>query len=190
VAEWLAAVRIAPLLDDAIAVGMTVDELILRYRRFAERYYLRDGRRTHELEGIRDSLRPVRRLYGRSPASDFRPLPAQGRRPVDGGRGALQHDVQPSSRQDPPDVPVGRRVITRPPAVYQGLMAVAGLRRGREGVRETEPIRPVPIGDVEAVLPFLPALVAGMVRLQLLTELRPGETASMRSGEIDRFGDV
>jgi len=76
------------------------------------------------------------------------------------------------------------------PAVYQGLMAVAGLRKGKGSIRETSPVRPVAIEDVEAVIPFLTTPVAGLVRIQLLTGMRPGEAVAMRGEEIDRSGEV
>lgn len=77
-----------------------------------------------------------------------------------------------------------------PPSVLHGLLAVAGLRRGRGGARETEPVRPVPEADIQAALPFMPEPVRAMAELQLLTGARPAEILFMRASEIDRSGRI
>jgi integrase len=43
---------------------------------------------------------------------------------------------------------------------------------------------------VEATIPFLPTVVADMVRVQRLTGARPGEICQMRPCDIDRSGEV
>ena len=52
-----------------------------------------------------------------------------------------------------------------PASVYHGLLAVAGIRRGKGGVRESEPVKPVPQAHVDAVLSFLSPQVKAMVEL-------------------------
>lgn len=76
------------------------------------------------------------------------------------------------------------------PEVFHGLTSVQGLRRGRGGARETEPVRPVAQADVDATLPHMPEPVRAMVELQLLTGARPGEIAAMRAVDIERTGKV
>ncbi len=75
-------------------------------------------------------------------------------------------------------------------SVYESCKAVAGLRRGRSDARESEPIKPVPLADVEAVKPFLSAELWTMIQLQLVTGMRPGEACIMRLADIDRSSDV
>ena len=67
-----------------------------------------------------------------------------------------------------------------PASVHHALLAVGGLRLGRCQARESEPVRPVPVEHVNAVLPHVSPQVAAMVRLQLLTGMRPGEVVVMR----------
>src|SRR5512140_1228878 len=43
----------------------------LAYWRFAQSHYVKDGLPSRELTGIREALRPLRTLYGRTPASEF-----------------------------------------------------------------------------------------------------------------------
>jgi hypothetical protein len=74
VAEWLA-VRIAPpVLPQTGSPPLSVSELLLRYWRFVESYYVKDGRPTSEQDTIRQALRFVRELYGSTMAMDFGPL--------------------------------------------------------------------------------------------------------------------
>ena len=72
VREWSANDRFAPPAKaDAHAKadpGLTIDELVLRYWRFAEGYYIRDGQVGGEVGNIKDALRPLRKLYGPTPA--------------------------------------------------------------------------------------------------------------------------
>lgn len=77
-----------------------------------------------------------------------------------------------------------------PPSVLSGLQAVAGLRRGRGGAKETEPVRPAPEPHIEAALPHMSDSIRGAVELQLLTGARPGEILAMRVRDIARDGDV
>jgi integrase len=77
-----------------------------------------------------------------------------------------------------------------PPSVHHGLIAVSGLRRGRSAAIESDPVRPVAEGDVEAVLPHLSKQVAAMVKLQMLTGMRPGEVCDMRGCDIDVTGKL
>jgi integrase len=77
-----------------------------------------------------------------------------------------------------------------PASVAQALMTVEGLRKGHGKARETAPVEPVDDAVVEATLPYLPAVVADLVRLQRLTGCRPGEILAMRPADVDRSSDV
>lgn len=67
-----------------------------------------------------------------------------------------------------------------PEAVYRALTTVMGLRKGRTEARETRPVRPVADEVVDVALPYLPAIVADMVRFQRLTGCRPAESERKR----------
>lgn len=77
-----------------------------------------------------------------------------------------------------------------PPSVHHGLVAVSGLRKGRSEAIESDPVRPVHEANVDAVLPHLSDQVKTMVKLQLLTGMRPGEICEMRGCDIDVSGKV
>jgi integrase len=187
IAEWLAHGRaVAP----AGAGGLTVNELILAYWRFAEGHYLRDGRPTREMDNIRDAMRPVRQLYGPIAAADFRPSALKAVVQVMADSGLCRNTINFRVGKIRRMFRWGTEAELVPPGVYQALQAVAGLRKGRDGVRETAPVRPVAVEHVEAVLPHVSAPVGAMIQLQLLTGMRPGEVVQMRVGEIDRTGPM
>jgi integrase len=77
-----------------------------------------------------------------------------------------------------------------PPSVHHGLQAVSGLRRGRCGVRESEPVRPVPEAFVDAIRPQVSRRIWAMVELQRLTGMRPGEVCCMRTIDVETSGRI
>jgi integrase len=77
-----------------------------------------------------------------------------------------------------------------PPEVYSSLCTVTGLRRDRSDAVESDPVEPVPEDDIEAVKPYVTAPVWAMIRLQLLTGMRPSEVRGMRNGDIDPSGAI
>jgi hypothetical protein len=199
-AEWEANRRRLPSPTPS-AADLTVSELILAYWQFAEGYYRKNGQATTQLTRVRQALRPVRELYGHTPAREFGPraLKTVRERMMTlecghcNGTGKRQ---KVSAKLCPWCQGQGRRGWTRglinsaagcikrmfkwavaeeliPPMVYQGLLAVSGLKKGRTEARETQPIRPVADEYVTAVLPFLTIPVRAMVQVQRLTGMRP-----------------
>jgi integrase len=190
VAEWLANGR-RPTTNAADgSAPLTVSAMILRYWVYAKQHYRRDGRPTRELDNIRDSLRPVRKLYGHTAAAQFGPLALKAVRramiDADLARSTINFRISKVRRAF--KWATENELIA--PEVYQGLMSVAGLLRGREGARETEPVKTVPEAHVAAVLPYVSKPVRAMIELQGLTGMRPGEVAAMRGMDIDRTGIV
>lgn len=190
IAEWLAHGRRLPQAA-ADAPALTVSELILAFYHRAEQHYRRDdGSPTTELDEYRRSLKPLRELYGATPAADFSPLKLKAvrQRMIDAGlcRGVVNQ-------------PVGRviRVFKWgvaeemvPESTWRSLTTVRGLERGRTEARETEPVKPVADAVADATLPFAQPTVTAMVRPQRLTGARPGEVRSMRACDIDITGAI
>ena len=52
---------------------LTVNQVILAFWQHAETYYAKDGKPTRELAHFRIALKWLRRVYGRTPASEFGP---------------------------------------------------------------------------------------------------------------------
>ncbi len=186
IGEWLAAGRCHPRPEK----GLTVAELALAYWRFARGYYVRDGRPTETLERIKVALRCLRASYAHTLAEDFGPLAFQ----------AIQQTLAGSGRSRPYCnnlMQTIRRVFKwavsqelLPESVYRALATVPGLRKGRTEAPEPAPVLPVADAVVDATLPYLPAVVADMVRVQRMLGCRPGEVCMMRPGDIDRTGEV
>lgn len=53
---------------------LTVNQVLLAFWKHAERYHVKDGNPTKELAHFRIALKWLRRLYGRTRASEFGPL--------------------------------------------------------------------------------------------------------------------
>ena len=139
---------------------------------------------------MREALRPLRKLYGNTPAAELGPK---------GLKAVRQQMVSQSLSRGLINRRVGRikRVFKWavaeeliPPSVHHGLQAVTGLRYGRTNAREAEPVKPVEDKWVDAVLPHVSPQVSTMIQVQRLTGVRPCELVIMRPCDIDRSGDV
>ena len=189
-AEWEANGRRLP--QAAIpATDLSINELLLHYWRWAEEHYRdAEGNPSRELENLKDAMRPLRRLHGHTSARAFGPLALR----------ALQGEmVRSGLSRSVVNYRINRvrRVFKwaasfelLPVAVCEALRTVPGLQRGRGDARETEPIRPVAEDHVEAALPFMPAPVKALVRLQHLTGCRSGEAMVMRAIDLTMTGPV
>jgi integrase len=182
-AEWESAGRCLP--TAVLSHGIVLDELILAYWKHAEGYYQKNGKPTGQLNRIKSAFRPLRELCGHSLVQDLGPksLLCIREKMVALGwtRGFVNSCVGCIKRM----FKWGVEQELIPPTVFHGLQAVRGLKKGRSEVRETQPIRPVAIENVEAVLPLLTPPVRAMVQVQLLAGMRPSEVASMRPCDID-----
>jgi integrase len=187
-AEWLSNGRRlpAPMAES----DLTVNELILAYLRHADSYYVKNGKPTSEPACIRASVRPLRQLYGDTLARDFGPLQLKAVRQAMVDANNCRNVVNKRTSRI---VRIVKWAVSEgmiPPSVHHGLRAVDGLRRGRCGVRESEPVRPVPDAFVNAIKPYVSRQVWAMVELQRLTGMRPGEVCAMRTIDIDTSGRV
>jgi integrase len=67
---------------------------------------------------------------------------------------------------------------------------VDNLKAGRTKAREYKDVEPVDNETVDKTLPFLPPIVADMVRVQRYCGMRPQDIRHIRACDIDRTGDV
>ena len=190
----LSAIRTAtPVVSRALPLPplLTVNELLLAFLGHCEAYYRRpDGSPTSEPRTYRLALRVVQQLFGPTPAAEFGPLALKAvrQRMADLGwsRGVVNQSVGRVRRcwkwaAEEELVPF---------EAFHRLTAVRGLARGRSAAREADPVGPVPMPVVLATLPRLNRHVAGMVRLQLLAGMRPGEACRFRLADTDTAGEV
>lgn len=71
------------------------------------------------------------------------------------------------------------------PEQLVSIKSVRKLRRGRYGVRESEPVRAPSMDDVRAALPLMPVSLRSMMRLIIHTGMRPGEARIMRACDLE-----
>jgi site-specific recombinase XerD len=172
--------------------NVTVNAVILAFWRHAEQHYRRpDGTPTGELDNLRDALRPLRTLYGRTRAWDFDSacLEAVQEELIRGG-GLCRTTINARVNRIRRVFRWGVRKRLVPVEVIQSIDTVPGLQRGRTAAPEPEGVLPVAGERVQTALPFMPDPVAAMVRVQLLTTCRAGEVMSMRAADLATGGDV
>jgi integrase len=176
----------------------TVADLVRAYLLYAATYYVgADGQPTGEAARLARAMRCLLDHCPALPPDEFTP------RMLKGLRKKLIDKANPEGRGAYCRNSINQRLsgIKRmfcwaveeelvPPSVYHGLQAVRGLKRGRSGARETEPVNPVPEGWVRKTMEFLPPTVAAMVELQMLTGMRPGEVCILRSRDVDTKGKI
>lgn len=189
--EWLANGRRLPRSAGNGEADLSIEELIDRFWAHAQKYYRHpDGTPTGEAANFKYALAILNRLYGNTVARDFGPLALESVRGkmIEAGwcRTNVNHNIDRVRQVF--KWGVSKEVV--PSSVHQSLTTLAPLRAGRTHARESEPVKPVPDATVDATLPFLSPTVAAMVQLQRLTGARPGEICRMRTGDIDRTGNV
>lgn len=174
--------------DPERPIELTVGELTLLYLEYARSYYVKDGRPTSEV-GCFEAASRFLMPYRRQRAADFGPLALEAARNEMVLAGLVRTSINSQ---------IGRirrmfrwgvsKQLVRP-EVLVSLSALPPLKEGRCTAAESEPVRPVALGDVEAVLPHLTPPIRAVVEVLLLTGARTGEILPMRTGEIDRSCD-
>ncbi len=144
ITEWLAAGRRLPRAGQEI----TIAELAIRYWEFAQGYYRKDGKPTTSLSEIKAALRPLKRLYGRTHASEFGPIAFKAIRETIAAEGTVNKRIAEIRRMF--KWAVGEELV--PPSVFQALDAVPGLRKGRCESPDNGPVSAVDDAVVQATL--------------------------------------
>lgn len=185
VREWLANGRRAPVAEGE-REGVYVAELVAAFWRHAQEYYRKDGKPTNELSHFKTVAKVLNRMYGRTPVVEFGPLALKACRQGFIDNGQARRTVNQNTGRVKRIFRWGVENELVPGSVFHGLQAVGGLLRGRCSAPEGRRVEPVPEDVVEATLAHVSAAVGAMIRLQLLTGMRPGEVVAMRGCEVDR----
>jgi len=182
ISEYLVGGRVSASIGDSA----TIAEVVNGYRLHCKDHYLNaDGSIAEEAENVRYALKPLVKFYGDTPADQFTPIRLEALRKKMIGLGWSRSYINAS---------VGRLrrcfkwAASRqliPITAWQAMQTIDGLRYGRSGARETEPVKPVSQHDIGATLPFLNRHVRAMVQVQLLSGSRGGEICQMKIGQID-----
>jgi integrase len=190
IAEWLANGRraAAPAADEPT---QSVNELIAAYWEHAKGYYRKpDGAPTQEIETLRQALKPLITLYGETRIADFGPLALKAVREAMIQKKWCRSHINKQISRLKSMFRWGTEQEMVAGGVFHALLAVKGLKQGRTEAVESEPVRPVPEGLVNAIKPYVAKQVWSMIQLMPLTGARPGEIVHLRVQDIQRTGDV
>lgn len=170
---------------------ITLKELGLVYRQHAKQYYRKNGKPTREAELVVEVLRLLLKHHGNDHVEEFGPVALKQLRErmiaeLDWSRNFLNKQVSRLVLMY--GWAVENELVS--PSTHLALRAVKGLKKGRTNARETAKVTAVDDAIVDSTLPFMPEIVADMVRLQRLTGARPGEICMIRPCDIDQEGDV
>lgn len=186
--EWVSQNAAPANTRDALIVA----DLALRFRSWASAYYVKDGRPTSELSNFTVACTAVVELYGTLPADDFRPahLLATRQHFIDRGitRGGCNRYTSKIVRMFAWGV--GADLIH--PDTAARLKAVAPLAAGRTAAPDRAPVAAADPADVIKTLPHLHpdparrAVLDAMIRLELVTGMRPGELCAIVPEHVDR----
>ena len=204
VAEFLNAGRTVPA--PQVTDGPTVSTVAAAFWRHAKAFYVgADGTPTGEADNYRPAIAALRRLYGATPAKKI------GLKSLGALRRAVTQPIETTDRATGETVTragwsrsyvnrqasrvafIFRRAASEelvPASVPEALAQVDALRKGQDGVRETDKVQRVDEAAIGATLPHLPPPVAATVKLQLFTGARGRELFRLRSCDIVRTGVV
>jgi integrase len=163
--------------------GMLVKELILGYHGHLV------ATMPDEVSRAKLALKPVRDMYGNTPADKFGPVAFQAVRQkmIEDGLCASTIRMRLGVIKRMVGWGVANEML-RGDALYR-LQAVAPLRDNQPGVKPPKRVLPVADSDIQAVLPHVTPTTRAMIELQALTGMRPGEVCRITTGQIDRTVD-
>jgi integrase len=170
---------------------LTIVELLAAFWSHAQAYYVDgEGQPTSERATYHTLIKRFKKLYGRTLAVEFGPLKLKAFRQslVDEGlsRGVINRTIS-RVRQI---FRWGAENELIPAGIVEALGCVAGLRYGKCKAKETDPVKPVAVAYVDAVLPFVAPQVRAMIELQRVTGMRSGEVCRIHGCDLNTTGHV
>lgn len=166
-------------------VTLRIDDLAIQFVAWADGYYLKpDGTPTGEADSLRHAIRPVVERFGRLRAREFGPLKLKEVQGLLAESGHCRTNINRMVGRIKRMFRWGVENELLPIETYSALATVSALRAGRSGARESEPVEAVPEATVNATIARLSPVLVAMVRLQLLTGMRPGEVCAMRPADV------
>jgi len=170
--------------------GITCQELAVHFLEWAEGYYVKNGESTASFGHCKTAVSLLVQHYGNESVNNFAPLSLvflQDQWVEQGlGRPTVNRFVsiiKQAFRR-------GSKLGWVDPPTYHALLGVDGLKAGRTKAHEYRKIKPVDDETVDKTLPFMPSIVADMVRIQRLIGGRPQDVRNMRACDIDQSGEI
>jgi integrase len=184
IAEW----RIKHCVSDRYK--LTIDDLALLYLEHAKQHYRKNGEETSEVHCVRSTLRYLVAEAGTTRAREFGPKLLKTIREQMIADGLCRTTINQNVSRIRRIFRWGIAEELLPGEILTALEAVQGLRKGRCHAVEPEPVRPVPQEAIDAIRPYVSSTIWAMIRLQLLTGMRPGEIVRLRPCDLKVAGDV
>lgn len=173
--------------DEPQKANVTIAVLALRYLEFAKSYYVKGGKATPENGQIRCALQPLVKRYRSLHVSKFGPLKLQKvREDMLSDTSWTRNTINDHIGRIVKMIKWGVSQEAVAPEVFAACRSVENLKKGRCKAPEGNPVPPVEIDQIEAVLPFVGRQVHAMILLQQLTGMRPQEVRLMRLCDVDR----
>lgn len=171
--------------------GPSVGELLLGYWRHADQYYRKpDGTPTSEICCLKSALRPVRELFGMTPAQDFTPLMLKAVRQKYIAAGWTRTNINKNVCRVRSVFRWGTENGLVPESTLSALKALSPLSAGRSEAVEGRTRRAVSDENLQAVRKRLGPRNQDIFDLLLLTGARPGELLSVTWDMIDTTSEV
>lgn len=189
--EW-AAGAVPPAADAGAA---TVGRLVVRWLEHCARTYRKRDKLTSEYHCNRAAMRLLNELYGDEPAADMSVPRLRAVRERMAAETWTRKTINDHCARVVRAFRWAAAEQLVPLATAEAVALLEPLAAGRRpDVPENEPVEPVPIAHVEAVLaspglhptPNRRAVLVAMVRVQLLTGMRPGELLGLTPAALDR----
>jgi integrase len=167
----------------AVAI-YTVGRLAADYLKFAKQYYVKKGEPTSQVHQVKQAMTALVALHEIEPAVAFGPvklknvqqqltIPRRSRGYINTLVGVIKQAFRWAASEE-----------LIPATTYDALRTVSGLKKGRCAARETTPIGPVDDYTVNETIKHVSPIVADMIRLQLLTGMRPQEVCLLRPCDV------
>ena len=174
-----------------VSKRVTLGKLCLDYLDHAKGYYRKNGVETSEVSALRVALRFLTVDRWRNvPIEDFGTSALLSVREAMIAEGLVRGSINSNVNRIRRMIAWGVQKDLVDPVQLMKLKSIPGLRAGRSEAVESEPVLPVSREHVEAIRQHVQPAVWGMVQLQLLTGMRPGEVRILRWCDIDRSESV
>ena len=176
--------------SSTIEAGLTVNELVLAFRRHAATHYVKNGKPTSEIHCLKAATDPLFELYGFTAVDDFGPLMLKAIRQKFVEAGWVRESCNKGVNRIRLVFKWGVENELVAPATLQKLQAVAALLKGRTEARDNVRRTAVDDSRIETVKKLVRPLVRDLIDLQRLCGARSGELLKLTTGMIERTGDV
>ena len=184
------------LIDPIVAngpedTGPTIHEICAAYILHAQTYYRKNGKVTAEYHCITSAMRPLKNLFGDSPAKDFDSvcLRIVRQKMIDSEEWCRDYINKSLARV----VRIFRHAAKTklvPAATLTELELVEPLEAGRTSAPDYTPRSEVPQDTIDKIRMKVDPMTRDMIDVALLTGCRGGELVSLTGKMLDRSGDI